>query len=873
MMRLITNEFRAKAQRGANPALRSLRHFVSWRETLFVNSIITLAMIVSLLPLPVLAQRTTKRAATETPSRLSEVAPESVGMSSERLAQIDEAVRASIERKETPGAVVLVGRRGHVVYRKAFGDRAIQPQREAMTIDTIFDLASLTKIVATATSIMILVERGKVSLADPVSLYIPEFGKNGKERVTIEQLMTHRAGLPPDNEIADYVGISLNPLAEIYNLQPSYEPGTRFVYSDVGFIVAAEIVHRVSGKRIDEFARENIYAPLGMSQTCYVPKGMLLELQQIASDIRYKDFAPAKLAEITEKYKRAPLDRIAPTEQREGRWMRGEVHDPRSYEMGGVAGHAGLFSTADDLAIFCQMILNRGEYNGTRILAPYTVERMVSAQSLPTAQMRGIGWDVNTSFSSNRGDLFPVGTFGHTGFTGTSLWLDPASETFVVLLTNRVHPTGRGDVTRLRSFVASIVAGAILAPPYAPVFDSLSATVSVIEAPRASVGRSGPPAGPLHPVLTGLDVLVRDGFKQLEGRRVGLITNHTGRDREGRSTVDVLAAAKNLKLVALLSPEHGLRGSEDVPVGDARDEKTGLPVYSLYDKDKRRPTAEMLNGIDTLVFDIQEIGARFYTYITTCGLAMEEAASRHIKFVVLDRPNPINGYEIEGPVADADGLSFTAYHSIPVRYGMTMGELATLFNAERKINVDLTVIKMEGWRRADFYDGTSLVWVNPSPNMRSLTEALLYPGIGLLETTNVSVGRGTDTPFEVIGAPWIDAQKLSDVLNRAGLAGVRFVPVRFTPKASKFANEECGGVNLVVTDRGAFRPVATGIEIAYQLNRLYSGTWKTDDYLRLLASHATLAALKEGKPPAEIAATWQAGLAAFARIRQKYLLY
>jgi uncharacterized protein YbbC (DUF1343 family) len=540
--------------------------------------------------------------------------------------------------------------------------------------------------------------------------------------------------------------------------------------------------------------------------------------------------------------------------------------------MGGVAGHAGLFSTADDLAIFCQMMLNKGEVNGVRILAPYTIERMLDAHTLPTSQMRGIGWDVNTSFSSNRGDLFPVGTFGHTGFTGTSLWLDPASETFVIVLTNRVHPTGHGDVTRLRSFLASIVAASITAPPYSPVFDSLASAVSVVE-PRASVNRAGPPVGPLRPVLTGIDVLARDGFKALEGRRVGLITNHTGLDRDGHSTIDRLAAATNLKLVALFSPEHGLRGSEDANVKSQRDEKTGLPIFSLYDAATRRPTDEMLAGVDTLVFDIQDVGARFYTYTTTMMYAMEEAARRKIKFVVLDRPNPINGYDIEGPVADADLLSFTSPYPIPVRHGLTMGELAMLVNGERRLGADLAVIKMEGWRRADYFDATSLVWVNPSPNMRSLTEAVLYPGIGLLETTNLSVGRGTDTPFELVGAPWIEPRQLSDTLNRAGLAGVRFVPVRFTPKSSKFAGESCGGVNLIITDRASLRPVAVGFEIAYQLNRLYSGIWKTDDYLRLLANRATLAALKEGKTPADLVRIYQSGLAEFARIRQKYLLY
>jgi uncharacterized protein YbbC (DUF1343 family)/CubicO group peptidase (beta-lactamase class C family) len=856
-------------------ALRALRYSAYFRETALrrsIGAVISLA----LLPLPLLA-RQTPRPRSEPSAKLTTAAPESVGVSSERLAKIDEAVLESIARKETPGAVVLVARKGRTVYRKAFGDRALEPQREPMTVDTIFDLASLTKVVATATSIMILVEQGKVSLADTAARYIPEFGKFGKERITVEQLMTHRAGLPADNEIADYVGKTIDPLELIYDLRPSYEPGSRFVYSDVGFIVAAEIVRRVSGKRIDKFASDNIFSGLQMAKTLYITPETARSVRRLVERERSGvDITLGGVEQWVSPTLRDLFELTAPTETREGRWMRGEVHDPRAYEMGGVAGHAGLFSTADDLAIFCQMILNRGEYNGRRILAPYTIERMISAHSLPTSQMRGIGWDVNTAFSSNRGDLFPVGTFGHTGFTGTSIWIDPASEAFVVLLTNRVHPNGKGDVTRLRSFIASIVASAITDLPRGAHVD-LKSPPRVADTPRAAITRPVP-TGPLHPVLTGIDVLERDGFKQLEGRRIGLITNHTGRSRAGRSSVDVLASAKNLKLVALFAPEHGLRGIEDSTVGDQRDEKTGLPVYSLYDKDRRRPAAETLKGIDTLVFDIQDVGTRFYTYITTCGYAMEEAARNRIKFVVLDRPNPINGYDIEGPVADAElaaqpSYSFTSFHAIPVRYGLTIGELAMLFNTERRIGADLTVIRMEGWRRADYYDGTGLEWVNPSPNMRSLNEALLYPGIGMLETTNVSVGRGTDTPFEVIGAPWLDGPKLSEALNRAGLPGARFVPLRFTPKSSRFSGELCSGVNIVITDRSAFKPVAVGLEIAYHIWRLHPLEWKIDDYLRLLTDSETLAALRQGKTPNEIARTWQAGLSEFALIRRKYLIY
>ena len=671
-------------------------------------------------------------------------------MSAERLARIDEAVLASIERKETPGAVVLVGRKGRVVYRKAFGDRAVAPKREPMTTDTIFDLASLTKIVATATSMMILVERGKVSLPDPVSLYIPEFGKNGKERITVEQLMTHRAGLPPDNEIADYVGVSINPLEKIYELQPSYEPGTRFVYSDVGFIVAAEIVRRVSGKPIDQFARENIFAPLRMKDTAYLPIEQGPERDGLST-------SKSQISNL-------PTERIAPTETREGRMMRGEVHDPRSYEMSGIAGHAGLFSTADDLAIFCRMILNKGEYGrrkNTRALHNRADDQRALASDFADARHR-MGCEQFVLLKSRRHlsgrHIRPYGIYGHEFVarprkrnvrrdTDESRSPDRARRCYALAFVRRFNRRRLDHRAALRARYSIRSA----------------APVSYIEAPRAAISRSGPPAGLLHPVLTGIDVLERDGFKQLEGRRIGLITNHTGRNRAGRSTIDVLAAAKNVKLVALFSPEHGLRGIEDTNVNDARDEKTGLPVHSLYDKDKRRPSAEMLKDIDTLVFDIQDIGARFYTYITTCGYAMEEAARNKIKFVVLDRPNPINGYEIEGPVADSEltaqpQFSFTSYHQIPVRYGMTIGELAMLFNRERNINADLTVIKMEGWRRADFFDGTSLVvGESVAQHAKPRQRRCCIRASGLLETTNLSVGRGTDTPFEVIGAPWIDA--------------------------------------------------------------------------------------------------------------------
>jgi uncharacterized protein YbbC (DUF1343 family)/CubicO group peptidase (beta-lactamase class C family) len=795
-------------------------------------------------------------------------APAAVGMSAARLAEMDAVINQSIARKETPGAVVLVGRRGRVVWRKAYGAREVEPVREAMTTDTIFDLASLTKIVATATSIMILVERGAVRLNDPLTKFIPEFKGEGRERVTIEHLLTHRAGFAPDFDLAEQWTGYDEAMKRLATERLRSVPGARFVYSDLGFIALGEVVRCASGMPLDEFARRNIYEPLGMRETGFKP----------AASLRPR-IAPTEKRRSQESYLGSRPDALAQSESE--RWLRGEVHDPTSFRMGGVAGHAGLFSTADDLAIYCQMILNGGEYNGARILSPLGVAAMTRARAVAEdGSARALGWDVASSFSSNRGDLFTPGSFGHTGFTGTSLWIDPATETFVVFLSNRVHPDGKGDVTPLRGRVASIVASAITdasaertheesARFASEVLLSL-ARVTTANAPANTANFPPPPAD--AEVLTGIDVLERDNFKQLAGLRVGLVTNHTGRDRRGRQTIDVLRESANVKLVALFSPEHGIRGQADEKVSDAKDEKTGLPIYSLYGE-SRRPTPAQLKDLDAIIYDIQDVGARFYTYISTLGYVMEEAARAHVPVFVLDRPNPIGGVEVEGAVADADKLSFTAYDTIPVRHGMTVGELARLYNDERKIGCDLRVVEMEGWRRAMWFDSTNLTWVNPSPNMRSLTEATLYPGVGLLETTNVSVGRGTDTPFALVGAPWLDGQRLAAYLNERRVAGVRFVPVRFTPTASVFKGEECGGVNIVVTDRAQFRSVTTGIEIAAALRKLFPADWKVDNYARLLANADALERLKRGDAPEEITRSWQTRLDEFRRARTRALIY
>ncbi len=822
----------------------SFRHFVS----LFL-----LALVVPAAAFPTGAQRLNST---------------KVSVSKQKLKAIDAEVESEIKQQHLPGAVVLVARNGGTVWRKAYGNRVVEPAPEAMTTDTIFDVASLTKIVATATSIMILVERGKVRLTDPLSNYIPEIKGEGRERITIELLLTHRAGYAPDFDLKErWTGYD-EAIKRLLAEPLRNPPGARFVYSDINYIALGEVVHRVSGQTLDEFARRNIFVPLGMRNTGFRPdlklRGRIAPTERRRGQLSYLG------------------DKPQGTEPDSDKWLRGEVHDPTSYRMGGVAGHAGLFSTADDLAIYCQMILKGGEYRGVRILAPLTVAEMTRPRIVSEAGWtRGLGWDINSSFSTNRGDLFPLGSFGHTGFTGTSLWIDPATQMFVVFLSNRVHPDGKGDVASLRGRIASIAAGAVTdlavvgrariesSQYYERVMSDLGYFTAQRQQALAMAAATIPSD---TKVLTGIDVLARDGFKQLAGMRVGLVTNHTGRDRTGRSTIDVLNRAPGVKLIALFSPEHGIRGAADEKVSDSKDEQTGLPIYSLYGE-TRRPKPEQLKDLDAIVFDIQDIGSRFYTYISTLGYLMEEAAKAERPVFVLDRPNPIGGIEVDGPIADPDKLSFTAYHRIPVRHGMTIGELAKLFNEERKIGCDLRVIEMSGWKRAMWLDETNLLWVNPSPNMRSLTEATLYPGIGLLETSNVSVGRGTDTPFELVGAPWIDGQQLASYLNSRRIAGVRFVPLRFTPLSSVFKGEECSGVNIIVTDRNKFRPVLNGLEMAVALRKLYPAQWKVDGYLRLLVNSDSLERVKRGEAAGEIVRSWTEGLEEFRKVRERALLY
>lgn len=753
-------------------------------------------------------------------------------------AAADAQVNQAVKNHVIPGAVLLVGHDGKIVYRKAYGDRALIPTPEPMTVDTIFDAASLTKVLATTPSIMKLFEQGKIRLDDPVTRYLPEF-QNGDSGITIRNLMTHFSGLRPDLDLKPAWSGYETGIHRALIDKPAGPPGVRFVYSDINFILLAEIVHRVSGEMLNDYARENIFEPLGMHETSFLP----------APELR---------------------PRIAPTEidPTTGQPLRGVVHDDTARYMGGVAGHAGVFTTADDLAKFAQMMLDKGEAsNGVRLFNAATVEKFTTPQS-PADQpiLRGLGWDIDSPYSSERGDLFPIGSYGHTGFTGTSLWIDPFSRTYVILLTNSVHPHRGNSINSLRSRISTIAAESFgIAAPGVKLTGYNETIVG------AGLHRVVEPMGK---TLTGLDVLAQQNFASLRGKRIRLITNQTGIDRNGKRNIDLMVAA-GISVTALFSPEHGLYGVEDRPdIPNTKDPATGIPVFSLFQTSTHRITPEMLTGVDALVFDVQDVGARFYTYSCTMLYAMEEASKNHLPFFVLDRPNPITGVRVEGPMLDAGLESFVGCFEMPLRHGLTLGELANMVNGERNLGVDLHVIPMQGWDRGDWFDSTGLPWVDPSPNMRSLNAATLYPGIAMLENSNdYSVGRGTDAPFEQIGADWIHGNELAEFLNGRYIPGVRVYPTRFRPTSSNFAGKTIEGVRFVITNRDEFDSTRFGLEIAYALEKLYPGKISFETNRLLIGNRDVIASLHGDKDPRAIVQQMEESVGDFVRKREKYLLY
>lgn len=717
-------------------------------------------------------------------------------------------IEASIAEGTIRGAVLVVGRGDEVVHRSAHGMRA---EDEAMTLDTVFDCASLTKTIATTSAVLALVQDGRLSLGDRVVEHVPSFaeGEGDKASVTVEQLLLHTSGLAP---VIGMSALDDDPKVAMRTILASSlrtPPGEKFAYSDLGFITLGRIVERITGEPLDRFAARAVFEPLGMRDSSFGP--------------------------ITGER----LARTAPTEA--ATCERGTVHDPRAAHLGGVAGHAGLFSTGEDVGRFCAMLAT-----GQGPLAESTLRTMTRTRFLPGGYARGLGLDIDSKYSSPRGAEFPrYRSFGHTGFTGPCMWIDGDSGVWYVLMTSRLQVVPAPSMSPLRRVVSDAVAHAM-------------------NAARTPGGA---------PVRTGVDVLAATNCIALEGRRVGLITNITGRTSDGCRTIDVLHESENVELVRLFSPEHGLFAVKEGSVGDAVDEPTGLPVFSLYG-DTRKPTAEMLDGLDAVVFDVQDVGVRYYTYPSTLGLAMEACGEAGLTVIVLDRPNPITGERVSGPRTDEDRLSFIGWRPVPLTHGMTVGELALMFKREwGGIDCEVEVVTMDGWERDMWWEETGVPWVNPSPNMRNPTQAVLYPCVGLLEGANLSVGRGTDEPFERFGAPWIDGHALARALTELRLPGIEFTAIEFTPDASKFEEELCGGVHVTVTDRDALRPVEAGMAILWTLNDQYGTKFDAKKGDTRLLSRSTYEALMASPEWCDVPATWKDDVTSFRRQRSPYLLY
>jgi uncharacterized protein YbbC (DUF1343 family) len=729
---------------------------------------------------------------------------------------VEAAVRAAIDERRVPGCVVAIGRRDGVVFEAAYGKRALEPAPEDMTVDTIFDLASLTKPVATAASVAVLADRGQIDLDAPLARYVPEFGAKGKAGVTVRQLLTHVGGVVVETPIADYEGGERDALRRALGAAPAAAPGARFSYSDVGFLALGELVARASGKGLAAFARAEVFAPLGMVDTRFLP--------------------PAEA-----------LARVAPTERVEGRVLRGEVHDPRARRLGGVAGHAGLFGTARDLARFARALLGGGSLEGARVMSPRALRTFLAPHDVPDG-VRALGWDVQTAYSKNKPPGASRRAVGHGGYTGVSMWVDPALDLFVIVLTNRVHPDGGGASSELAARVGGLAVGA------------LGGGAREGEGPCAA------------PTRFGIDALAGRGFEGLVGARVGLLTNGAARTRDGERTVDRLARAGGVELVRVFSPEHGLAADQNGAVASGVDEATGLPVVSLYGS-RLEPPAGSLDDLDALVVDLPDVGARFFTYASTLHRAMRAAARQGVRVVVLDRPNPLGGHRVAGPPFAGRRASFVNHHPLPVEHGMTLGELAEMMAADEHLALDLRVVLAPGFRRGLTHADAGLPWFDPSPNLRRFDEVLLYPGVALVEGANVSVGRGTDAPFELVGAPWIDGAKLARALEAERLAGVSFEPASFSPKADPYRGLPCRGVRLRLTDPARFEPVRAGFALARALATLYPVDFRAEKMADLVGDAAVLAGLRAGRPVDEIMRSYAPALDAFVRKRQKYLLY
>ncbi|SEF49546.1 transporter, SSS family [Bryocella elongata] len=914
------------------------------------------------------------------------------------FSNVSKLMTDAIAAHKLPGAVVVIGRNQHVLYQQAFGNRKLDGEpgldgtpspAEPMTEDTIFDMASLTKCLATATSIMQLYDAHKIaSFDDPVDKYIPEFNPAHdatRAKVTLRLLLTHTSGEPPDVPLKDPWGLASPDKEEGFRRAHAAalasEPGTHFVYSDINFILLGEIVERLSGQPEDAYVLKNVFLPLGMTETRYLPYYKVCGPHKlVGAAIMWAPKPPGRIliACPGDTWSTSLLPRIAPTtHDDEGTkdtnlhfdlLTRGTVHDPTTRRMGGVAGHAGVFSTAHDVSLYAQALLDKLLRNtGPFPVSQRTLQLMVSPEQPPTVQnatiltrdpkaatpmlmavqgtpLRGFGWDINTAFSRPRGAIFPtvapstpsaqIPSFGHTGFTGTTLWIDPTSDSYVILLSNAVHPRGATPISALRGEVATAAAEALSKPCER---NTVCDPRVWVESDEVEVRNDpGYQSGPPDPTSTGIDVLERLGnsnplLKLATERgaeparcfgghcyyplRIGVLTNQSGIDAQGKRTIDILNSRgfreDLIDLETIFTPEHGLSAQQDTTHQLAeKDQATNLPVISLYgahDAD-RRPSHAQLASLDAVVIDLQDMGTHFWTYESAMGYFLEAASTEKTQYhhdltiVVLDRPNPVGGLAVQGPVSDPGRESYVNYMPLPPRNGMTFGELARYIVAVKHLDTTLVVIPMQRWQRSMFYADTGVPWVNPSPNLRSPETALLYPALGLIESTNISVGRGTDHPFSFFGAgippqkpststatgglvdstanttkAWFNAADVVAYLNSRNIPGVAFTatkePIAEDANHYPFHGQTIDAVRVTLTDPRHADTPELGVEILSALHRLYPTQFNLARAMTLVCNQATMDAIARGDDPRAIAQSWQPGLAAFQAERTKILLY
>jgi SSS family transporter len=903
------------------------------------------------------------RGTAQEPVKTPAVAQPSAQAAAPDFSAVSTLINQGIAEHRLPGGVLIIGHSGHSVFEHAYGDRKLAGEpglkgkpspAEPMTENTIFDMASLSKNLSTSTSIMQLYEAGKIGgFDDSIQKYLPAFNPTNdpvRAQVTLRMLLTHTSGEPPDISLKDPWGLAKPDKAEgverALTAPLISAPGEVFRYSDINFILLGDIVEKLSGESLDVYAQQHIFAPLGMTTTRYLPLAKACGPHKIigAAIAWAPKHHSKKYPCVAGDWNTTLLSRIAPTTHDDesksdpranphfDMLTRGTVHDPTTRRMGGVAGHAGVFSTAHDVSLFAQALLDRlagrpssfplkqstlqlmttpeqpGHYAGQLTLANDAERAAIAAGERGAApllaprypaihheDLRGFGWDIDTAFSKPRGMVFPIGSFGHTGFTGTSLWMDPGSDTYIVLLANAIHPRGNVPISNLRGEVATAAAEAL------HLYPTVEQSATSSDERRTS------------PTLTGIDVLESTHFVALapfaeqhrDTLRLGILTNQTGLDSHGRRTIDILAtdlpkAIPGAHLTTIFSPEHGIFGHQDTTAIQAEtDPATGLHVTSLYgahDSD-RRPSHDQLKDLDAVVIDLQDAGVRFYTYETVAGYFLEAAAHElhdfhhDLKIIVLDRPDLIGGEAVQGPVSDAGLESYIDYTSLPVRHGLTLGELARYDDGTKDLGADLTVIPMQQWSRSEYFDATGLPWTDPSPNLRSQIAATLYPGLAFLEMTNVSVGRGTATPFGLFGAgqsakdaktgvqppAWFHAADVAAALNARSIPGVSFVATTTAVAEDSnhypFHGQTIEAVRINLTDRNVLDSPELGVEILTVLHRLYPTQFHLEKTMRLLANDATMKALERGDDPRDIAASWKPALDAFRARRQPYLLY